>query len=253
MKVWPVQLICCGRDDGYQREASWEAAFAFSTSYTNPTPHQSHVRQAIIMAPIDAISCGWVAALPEDSTVDAGETLTRPESPSAVDSGGRSDQPPATALLERVAPILSPVLAELVMSAMGVADHNQPEVTAEHHASNYVRLQKACDALIGAIRSSPEIFYRTPMHDVLIDHARTIERVPARDLKVGDEIIVDGIEGDYVGRIEWIEEYAVYWPATSPKLATNEANGRCLVIRLPYLNTYRSLHDTVRRLQIGGA
>lgn len=76
--------------------------------------------------------------------------------------------------------------------------------------------------------------------------AHSIERVPAHDLKVGDEIIVDGITGDYFGRISEIVEYTLRLPS-SPADA-HEANTRCLCFRLPHLNTYRMIHDTVRRL-----
>lgn len=76
----------------------------------------------------------------------------------------------------------------------------------------------------------------------------TIERVPAHDLRVGDVVIVDGLIDDYVGRIRQIEEYAVH--RTTPPLRPDmEANTRCLCIRLPHLNTYRALHDTVRRVR----
>lgn len=75
-----------------------------------------------------------------------------------------------------------------------------------------------------------------------------VERVSAHDLKVGDHIIVDSVSGDYVGRIIAIEEYSVHWP--KPARQDMEANTRCLVIRLPHLNTYRAIHDTVRRLPI---
>lgn len=82
--------------------------------------------------------------------------------------------------------------------------------------------------------------------DPAIDSA-LVERVPAHDLTVGDFIIVDSASGDYVGRIHEIVEYSVHW--TSPPLRPDmEANTRCLCIRLPHLNTYRSIHDTVRRL-----
>lgn len=80
--------------------------------------------------------------------------------------------------------------------------------------------------------------------DLAID--LTIERVPAHDLTVGDLVIVDGITGDYLGRIVAIEEYTVHWPP--PKRQDMEANTRCLVLRLPHLNTYRAIHDTVRRV-----
>lgn len=78
--------------------------------------------------------------------------------------------------------------------------------------------------------------------------ATTIERVPAHDLKVGDEVIVDGLQGDYRGRIVAIDEYTVRHAVPLSRFDTAEANGHCLCIRLPYLNTYRGLHDTLRRV-----
>lgn len=73
-----------------------------------------------------------------------------------------------------------------------------------------------------------------------------IERVAAHALKVGDCIIVDSATDEYVGNIIAIEEYTVHWPP--PKRQDMEANTRCLVLRLPHLNTYRAIHDTVRRV-----
>lgn len=79
-----------------------------------------------------------------------------------------------------------------------------------------------------------------------------VERVPAHDLSVGDHIIVDAVGGEYIGRISEIVEYAVYHPTTSSvglnQVRGPEANTRCLCIRLPHLNMYRMVYDTVRRL-----
>lgn len=79
-----------------------------------------------------------------------------------------------------------------------------------------------------------------------------VERVPAHDLAVGDHIIVDAANGDYVGRIYEIVEYEVFHPLPHGAVdrPLSAANTRCLCIRLPHLNTYRMIHDTVRRIRV---
>jgi len=74
------------------------------------------------------------------------------------------------------------------------------------------------------------------------------ERVYARDLKIGDTITVAAQNGEYTGPITAIDEYAVFAAHPVSNANRNEANERCLCIRLPLMNTYRSKNDIVVRL-----
>lgn len=84
--------------------------------------------------------------------------------------------------------------------------------------------------------------------DTITRTTQVIERVPAHDLKVGDTIMVTALNGEYIGTITAIEEYAVFAPLPLGGFSRSEANSRCLCIRLPHLNTYRANFDTVRRV-----